>query len=339
MTPAIAWIDPADRALVADLGRRMYPDVVAWTSRFPSALSDRIPNVCLTWAATCPDASLPLLVTLSRWAMATFAVDEVMDGSRYDHAQREELLTLCARAVEDKGRSEHSELPRSLPGGVAEPWREVLDAVTVVCREVRALPAADRYYPLFAQDMTRMLRGMSRELAWQQALVTRGAYPSYEEYLHCGALTIGAPAGVALLLCGSSGRWPGASVETGELAALREEIALACGASIRLANDLRTYAREMREQKPNSVSILVHVHRLAQDAARARIEEVQKQHGQRLAQLAAELPEALERWGAWVVRLERVSTSLYRNHDFHDASEALRRWFTGALPGAASTHA
>jgi hypothetical protein len=103
--------------------------------------------------------------------------------------------------------------------------------------------------PIFAQTLLQTVRAMSLEEQWARTYLDSGILPAPSEYLDNGCATIG----IRPTLWGITAAIddPSASAHTTHLAEHIDQAA----ACVRLANDLRSYRKELAEGNVNSLII------------------------------------------------------------------------------------
>lgn len=220
-------------AVFAAVGRLM-PDLQQWCAGYPSLRTERVAPVSLTVAAAAPFAGHGALLAAAKVTLWIFALDDLFDESLLPRSQllaaAEEFMTV-ARA----GRAE-------VPGELANC---LVDARAAVAE----FPLFDSLAADWAAAMCGTVDAMVREYDWRTAFQTTGSLPTYEDYVQNGLYSIGGPPYLWTTLV-SSGDPSLLSV----LPRLRlmEPLASSC---IRLANDLRSDAKERLEGKLNGVVI------------------------------------------------------------------------------------
>jgi hypothetical protein len=177
-----------------------------------------------------PLLAVPELSLLTRWWLWIFGVDDVFD----DPAIPDELVETWGARFLQPGRRAPDLL---------------LAAFDANRRDLARYPLFDTLDGAWDDGMAEIVRGMLVERRWHQALATEDL-PSYEAYLDNGMTTIAMrPYTVTACVVG------------GERAAARafdmvDPMILAAARCFRLANDLRSDARERNEGKLNAVSLL-----------------------------------------------------------------------------------
>jgi hypothetical protein len=326
----VSGIPVLDRPQVLQVAQAVLPSVMEWIKPYPVILPLRVSSTCLACAAMSPYAPQEAIVLSAAFSLVVFALDDVVDGviGSYSEVELDQWLGKWAEVVQLEGKLSF-ELENS--GSILSPAEQVTVSLARFCRELKNFPGASTLYPFFSNLFTSIIESTRIELNWQQQFKHRGSYPHYSEYLANGQFSIAAPGVVVGLLIMTSPADPGSEL------ALLKEVALGCGKIIRLANDLRSYEREKLEQKPNSLSILMHKAGLSEEQAEALVLEETAAAIKRLHDLVERLPSTLRDWGDSVKRLAWFSKDWYQVREFHDFSKeqlaALSSSKTGQLTG------
>lgn len=204
----------------------------------------RVPPLCLTMAATASFLGVRELLPAARLSMWLFAVDDLCDEGAGDGRARldEQLCRRLDRCVALLGET-----------GGAIPEDPLARAMRDIREELLGFESFTVLRPAMMEELRALLRGMLREEQWSAAYrASSGAlFPSSSDYLeNAGVYSIGVlPVYQCLLVTmGDASIAP----HLPRLMELGREAAL----SIRLANDLRSYERELAEGKLNSLGIL-----------------------------------------------------------------------------------
>lgn len=229
-SPFLAALPAAARRELLDRAARVTASSEAWLREFPIVKRPSVTAACgLISAVALPGAGLAELDVLTRWWLWIFGVDDVFD----DPAVPDERVAAWAdRFVAD--------VPAD-PGD-GDRLRAALGSVhRDLARYPLHAPMADRW----RAGMAGVVRGMQRERRW-----SAGGPPTFEEYLDTAMTTI-AVRPYTVTAC----------VLAGEPAAVAAFDALdplidAAARCFRLANDLRSEARERHEGTVNAVTLL-----------------------------------------------------------------------------------
>jgi hypothetical protein len=304
----LASLDPAEQVRLFDLSARTAQTLHRWAARYPLIRRVRVWPLSLSVAAGAPFSSVGALIATARLSLWVFTLDDLFDEERVPQ------LELAKRAERYRALARRD---RACPPG---------DSLAAALCEVRDDLAR---YPLFdalgsgwAAALCGTVDGMMREYQWRLAYrngAEGGAtLPSYEEYLSTGRYSIGGPPHIwAALITSDDASTP---AHLGHLLAM-EQLASTC---IRLANDLQSYPKEIREGKINALVILsreLRARQLSEAAAYQYAEErVRVDIASGLAQLAELREAAVTRTGrpeAAIDNIARFVCDFYRHHDYH----------------------
>jgi hypothetical protein len=306
--PFLQALPQVEQHRIASLTVEAAELLTAWSAAYRIVRPVRILPICLSVAAAAPFADLQAIVDTARVSVWIFALDDVFDEGQCTQAE------LATRAMLYEGIL----LDRPTP---AED-----DELAVMLRQVKAgLAGHPLYAPLgteWALALNGTIRAMLQENEWreafQQQMLTR--LPDYDAYLACGRQSVGGPPHM----------WA-AILTTNDSTAIQQRDYLAwmveqSSAIIRLANDLQTYERELREGKLNSLQILCQSPQCDRLPAGATIHDasqyVQEQIQQTLDQLEAlgQQPRTVTgRPELALVRIAQYVAEFYRRNDFHTA--------------------
>lgn len=329
---------PAQLRSVADIPALQHPRVPAiatraataaraWADRFPALLQNRIDGLARTCATLCLDFDEPTAdaacAVAMKVAVSLFAIDDVVDGTvvepRDDEADA--LLVLCRDLADSGGRSDvaaaETKLAAPLSPALAPSWRDAARAFADYCQKLVAGPGADHHYPFFARMFSGAMEGMRDELAARREFIESGAVPAFADYLDAGQRSIASPAVYAAVLVALAPQLPEVRGEL--LAAQLDGFALAGGACLRLANDVRSYKRELEvEQRPNSVVVVMRETGSSEAEAQAAVIHRADEQLHRMHQIAATLPGRLRPWTKAVGRFTTVMRDWYMLRELHD---------------------
>jgi Terpene synthase family 2, C-terminal metal binding len=236
MSAFLAMLSAAERRRTLDLAQDVTAASEGWLRDFPVVRRKSVTAACsLAAAVGMPTLGVTELTLLTRWWLWIFGVDDRFD----DFGLAEpELMEWTARFEASLRR---------------EPRRTDPDLMLAAFGSIRCDLGR---YPLFRQlsnawyrGMADIIRGMLIERHWCGVLAAEDL-PSYEVYLENGIKTISVRPYV-LAGCAIAGE-PAAANEFGRLDAMIYSAARC----FRLANDLRSDAREREEGKLNGVSLL-----------------------------------------------------------------------------------
>lgn len=313
------------------LAAEVAADLRAWAIGFPFADPRRFRALALTTAVHLPGlgrAERALAARLNAWI---FAFDDLVDGVpaggpghnglRLADDALDRLTARCIAVTRDAGVDD---------GGIGgrESWADgedvggVTGALVGLVRTVAARPGFGPLAAHWRDTFARMLDGIVRERRLGAALAAGAPPPSPAALLETARYSIGAPHYLATCFILHSGSDdPGLPRRLPALA----ELALAAADVARLANDLRTWAKEEREGTFNSVRAVDAA--LVRDgptlpAAERRARAVRVVEGLladargRVRALTA-APMPLPTPEAGIVRLVDFVPALYATADFH----------------------
>jgi hypothetical protein len=226
-----------DRRVVLDLAREVTLASDEWLTAYPIVRRPSVTAACaLVSAVAMPVLDPAGLTLLTCWWLWIFGVDDVFD----DATVADERVTGWAGRFEREFPADHVDDDA------------LLGAIGVLHRDLRAYPL----YPVLGRrwrdGMVAIVRGMLRERRWNAIAAAQApdGWPGYAEYLDNGIVTISVlPYTVtACILAGAA--------TAGERLDELQPMVHAAARCFRLANDLRSDARERVEGKVNAVSLL-----------------------------------------------------------------------------------
>lgn len=316
---------------IIENARLLCPIVAAQSQAFPVILPQRIPSVCLSSSAAFGShLDMEKGTKLSFLSLTAFAIDDVADGAvgAYTNEQIEDWLTIYDQIIKSGVRDDQDpDLQEQLVGiDTSQPGGQVAEALVKSCQGMKAFPCTKIYYALFAKYMSLCLEAMRLELHWQQNLVKEKVYPTYEQYLDNGKVSIGMPAilaGLLMIIAQPRELTNFDHPHFSSLEQLLDELLLNYGAGIRLQNDLRSFKREQLEGKPNSISILMSSQKLSEKEAYAQVSQQADTYLEQANLLLSLLPENLQIWGECTKRLSRFANDFYKISDFHNFSQEM----------------
>lgn len=304
----LASLDQNEQMRIFDLSARTSQTLQKWATRYPLIRRIRVWPLSLSVAAGAPFTSVEGLVSTARLSLWVFTLDDLFDEERVPQAE------LLKRA--DRYRAlAHREI--ACPSG---------DSLgTALCELRDDLATYALFGPLgaeWANALCGTIDGMKREYQWRNSY-RKGAdgsatLPSYEEYVATGRYSIGGPPHMWAAMITSDD--PSTPQHLDHLRAM-EQLASTC---IRLANDLQSYQKEVKEGKINALVILSReltakgvsedaAYKLAEARVRADIEAG-------LQQLTALREAAVTQTGrpeAAIDNIARFVCDFYTHHDYH----------------------
>ncbi len=304
----LASLDPAEQMRIFDLSARTSQTLHRWAARYPLIRKVRVWPLSLSVAAGAPFTSVEALISTARLSIWVFTLDDLFDEERVPQAE------LMKRAERYRALA-HNAVP--CPSG---------DSLATALCELRDDLATYRLFePLgihWADALCGTIDGMLAEYHWRAAYRkgadVAAALPSYDEYVATGRFSIGGPPHIwAALITSDDASTPQ------HLAHLRamEKLASTC---IRLANDLQSYQKEIREGKINALVILSRELRekgVTEDAAYQQAEaRVRADIEAGLDQLTRLRDGAMTHTGrpeAAIDNIARFVCDFYTHHDYH----------------------
>jgi hypothetical protein len=298
--------DAAEQLRIFDLSARAAQTLYRWAARYPLIRRVRVWPLALSVAAGAPYSSVEALISTARLNLWVFTLDDLFDEERVPRA---ELMRRAER---------YRAIAHNLPTATAR------DSLAVALMEVRDDLAR---YPLFAalgrewaEALCGTIDGMTQEYEWRLRYRNDSAetLPSYEQYLIPGRYSVGGPPHVWAALITTND--PSTPQHLDHLRPM-EQIASTC---IRLANDLQSYAKELKEGKINALLLLSRTYQrlgLPVDEAYRRAEaRVRADMADGLAALAALQVASVtqtKRPEAAIADIARFVCDFYTRHDYH----------------------
>lgn len=342
----LSGIPSIDRPRILQTARRIYPVVENWLKDYPVLSTKRLPAICLTSAAMCPNNTDEVVIEMTIFSMILIGLDDLID----DHAkyqltttQIRSLLKTWENVVKDGGKgSVETKLLASVNSSkfaLLSAEHQVTIALAKFCQKLQTFPYAPDYYEFFIRRFSLLMNSMSQELDWQDKLKSHKLYPAYHDYLVNGRESIEAPTLMTalLIIAGPSREHINNTISNpftqSRLLTQLEEILFSCGSSIRLTNDIGGFERELVEQKPNSVSILLHQQkRLVTTKLDEKMEQIFLKnvkdavlreadgYQQQLEKQLERLPKALVSWGNSVLRVTSFCRDFSLAREFYTLS-------------------
>lgn len=299
------------------LTQELSEPLAAWCAKYPSLLRpSRVPQISLTLAASAPFLSARELLPTGRLFLWLFAVNDLCDER--PHAEEASApLTRCARLEQAMSVLETPGAPSPSEDPLPQAMWDIREGLT-------PLPLFSALRPALLNALRDFLRGMQLEAAWSHLYRQSppGPAPSLQEYLEKAA-------------CFTTGTLP---IYVSVLMATRDEAILSrlphfmglgheAAVSIRLANDLRSYEKELAEGKLNSLVLLqremMDQYGLAPAVALERGHAEVKAHllgaMERCGQLGGEEATAGCQATQTIVNVVGFACGFYAHHDFHPA--------------------
>lgn len=302
-----------ERERIFALTRELSGALEEWVKRYPQLMrAVRVPQLSLTLAATASFLSVRELLPAARLSMWLFAVDDLCDeGSAEERAQG---------AAERWSRLERGVALLDEPAGTGD-GDPLLQSMRDIRDELGGFPL---FAPLRASTvgfLREVLRAMQREDAWatRYRQSPQDPLPSSRDYLETGLHSVAVlPVYLSMLATMGDDSIPS---HLPRLLEMGHEAALC----IRLANDLRSYERELAEGKLNSLVILQRELSTQQGLEpAAALERARAEVKARMAGALERCVEIGRRARTGSARPERYTTDLmsfvcdfYAHHDYH----------------------
>jgi Terpene synthase family 2, C-terminal metal binding len=309
-TRYLATLCPAERDRVLDVAGRVSDACEAWLADYPIVQRPSVTAACsLVSAIGMPSLAVPELALMTRWWLWIFGVDD-----RFDDLERSD-----AEVVAWSRRFFHA---------LRRPPRPQQDLLLAAFGSIRD-DLAD--YPLFQRlrgawqrGMWDIVEGMLVERRWSAGLPAADA-PDYATYLDNAMRTISMRP-YTVTTCVVAGDVPAAA----DFARL-EPLVTTAARCFRLANDLRSEARERAEGKLNAVTL---VQRELVEAGLAVPEAAQSARSRLSAACAEDLalldrqrtavPATVATLATFLHSHSAFVCDLYAEGDYDSVSEALR---------------
>lgn len=310
-------LDHVQKLRIFDLTTRASRELHRWAARYPLIRRMRVWPLSLSVAAAAPFASVEALVSMARVSLWVFTIDDLFDEEIVSSA---ELVRRIRRY-------------KQILAGEQVSRAEERDTLVLALQDIRDDLAEYELFGELEEDWGAAVRGtldgMMQEHEWRTHYRVEGTgahLPTYEEYLENGLYTVGGPPHI----------WT-ALIALGDRSILDNynrvrELGLSASTCIRLANDLRSYEKEIREAKINSVVILQrealiqgHNHDKSLDWA---CEVVRHEIQRELARCAALQKQASTKTGypeRAIADIARFVCDFYINHDYHMFNTAAGR--------------
>jgi Terpene synthase family 2, C-terminal metal binding len=295
----------AERRQVLDAAGEVAAACEGWLRAYPIVRRPSVTAACsLVSTVALRGADLARLAVLTRWWLWIFGVDDVFDDPDADDAA---VTSWTRRFIDD--------FPTGRDDG--DPLRAALGSIH---GELSRFPLFAGLAARWQAGMVGVVQGMLLERGWNVA-----ASPTFEEYLATGMTTI-AVRPYTITACVLADE-PAAAAAFDTLDPMIESTARC----FRLANDLRSEARERQEGKLNAVTLLHQAYagrglgdEQAMAAARRRLRE------SCLADLAAletarrAAPPAVATLAQFLWAHAAFVWDMYQDHDYDTVSTLLR---------------
>lgn len=290
---------------VADLAGQVSATLDDWSRKYPFIRRERIPPLALSVAAAAPFAGAAALSSAARVSLWVFGLDDAIDEEH-----------LAADALSERVR----QCSRILRGVLLDPATEPFaGALAEVRRDLSRYPLFTSLGGVWDRALARTIESMLREEEWRRAHRAGSLdLPSYQSYVANGRYSIGGPPHVWATIITIDD--PSAPRHLARLRAM-ERLASIC---VRLSNDLRSAAKELREGKLNALSLgAILYEREGMDAGAARMAAEQRVRQEivarvrRLLDLRERSVTTTGRPEAATADIAAFVTDFYETHDYH----------------------
>lgn len=298
----LAALDPVDRTRIFDLTDQVSRTLRDWVARYPLIRGVRVAPLALSvTAGGFPFATVDALISTARLSLWVFTIDDLFDEGNLPRAELIERADLYRALI-------HRERP-------CPPHDSLATALCDIRDDLARYPLFDALGAQWARALCATIDGMLAEYRWSLA----GArLPTYAEYVVNGRYSIGGPPHMwAAMITADDASTP-AHVDHLQV---MEQLA---STSIRLANDLQSFEKEVAEGQINSLVILSRLLQAqglpAQDAFRQAAARVQADMLAGLDSLAALRAGAVTATGhpeAAMDNIARFVCDFYTHHDYH----------------------
>jgi hypothetical protein len=311
-TPFLASQTAIQQAHILDAADHAAKSLADWLERYPIVRSIRAWPVALSVAAAAPSSSPQALTAVARLGLWIFALDDIFD----ERLLKEAELMRRATAYQE------------LAHGQQRMWQgdQLLEALRDVRAELEEFPLFSVLHQEWATALSRCIEGMIREYHWGKRYQTNAldAPPSYEEYVDNGCYSIGIPPHdwATVITIGDS-----SAANHRQFLNEMDRVAAMC---VRLANDMRSYPKELAEGNLNGVLILEReFQRSGLEPMQASLRAHERLRAdiagglEKLVQLRANPVTATGRPEASIADIGLFCSEFYTNFDYHTLMSAL----------------
>ncbi|UNM13005.1 hypothetical protein J4032_17110 [Streptomyces formicae] len=293
-----------------DLNARVTAAATDWAITRPHIQIPRVAPLARLLATAAPFADAEALTTQARATLWVFAVDDFFDSRTTSMPELRRFTASCTATL--AGRH---------PDSSATP---LSDGLAEIRDEVAQYQLFARLADLWNDGVLQVLRGMLDEARWAHEYRTRGptALPDLTRYLHSAYRSIGGPAHFRTVFATLGDASTPHCVPS--LLRLEKEASLV----VRLANDLRSQAKETQEGTVNAVLILQQQALARGLPASAALRAARQTVGHQLAHHLTRCQELSRHPVTATGRLESVlsttaalAAAFYRDGDFLPASD------------------
>lgn len=305
----LANLNEDQKLRIFDLTTRVSRELHRWAVRYPLIRKVRVWPVCLSVAAGAPFASAAVLTSMARMGLWIFTVDDLFDEEMVPYPELQRRIT------------RYHDI---LAGGRLDPQsdRDTLAlALHNIREDLRAYPLFEALQDEWAEAIARTLDAMMREHEWRVSFQSSGTIPllpNYFAYLNFGLYSCGFPPNVWTTLIALSD--PTVLPQLGRF----KEMERATSVCIRLANDLKSYTKELGEGKINAVVIRQYEAMARGLSAAQALESAQEvvkqdlwQELQHCNRLQAQIRTSTLSPERAIADTARFVCDFYEHHDYH----------------------
>jgi hypothetical protein len=305
----LAALTADERLRIFDLTARTARALHPWVARYPLIRRVRVWPLCLSVVAAAPFCAVPSLVSMARMSLWVFTIDDLFDEEIVPYNELHRRVD-CYQQLLHSGQVPPHEKPDTLANALQD-----------IREDLARYPLFSSLESQWMHAVSQTLSSMIMEHGWRAAYhpaTPMPLMPTYEAYLEQGVYSIGGPPHVWTTLIAIND--PSTLEHLVRLQQLEYEACLC----IRLANDLQSHAKELKEGKINS--IIIRQRELiadgvdpesALDQARATVQAA-IQHGlarctelQHLGSTVTGRPERA------IIDIARFVCDFYMHHDYH----------------------
>jgi Terpene synthase family 2, C-terminal metal binding len=306
----LATLSPGERRRILDVAHAVTESSEQWLQRYPIVRRRPVTAACsLVSTVGMPGLAVPELTLMTCWWLWIFGIDDRFDDLGTPEAELAEWSRHFTRIVRQEPADSADDL--------------LLAAFGALRRDLAPYPL----YPMLAETWQKgtadVVDGMLAERRWAGAATT-GEPPSYDEYLANGIKTI-AVRPYTVTACIVAGE-PAAAAGFARL----DPAIQAAARCFRLANDLRSEAREREEGTLNAVALLQRAFRAdgmseaaAATAARARLRAACVGDLAKLKRLRAAAPSSTRSLTRFLCAHAAFVCDMYEFNDYDSLSELL----------------
>jgi hypothetical protein len=236
----LAGLTADERLRIFDLTARTARALHPWVARYPLIRRVRVWPLCLSVVAAAPFCSVASLATMARMSLWVFTIDDLFDEESVPYPELHRRVDRYLQFL-DTGQV----VSRDKRDTLANALQDIRD-------DLAGYPLFSRLESHWVHAVSQTLLSMIMEHGWRSAYRSPSqaqALPTYEAYLEHGVYSIGGPPHIWATLIAID------DISTLTHLPRLQQLEYAASLCIRLANDLQSYARELKEGKINSIII------------------------------------------------------------------------------------